>query len=632
MLSSVVLFQSAARGGMARCTTQPQQRDGFDNIVVVDFEAACEGGGMRIYPQEINEFPWSSSMPPPTAPSPRSLSMCTDIRQDQVDACVDLPHTTHGWRPPRRCDVGRLGLSHDARIRVLLQGPRQVTLLRRLGQPPTPLRGGVRRSFLMDIFVSAVLGDLVSRSISFVVNKYYRQQKGMEENLERLHRVMLRTQAIVEEADRRHITNQAMLQQLQMLKKAMFKGFYLLNTVRYRVLQQKSSGDQVRAQYFALTKFSPTKRLCISTRSMDISFQGDGAKEVHKTLGTLHSIIDDMAEFMVFLKFYPPIGREPYSQYLFMDNCMFGHQAEMEEIINFLLQPERSGAQGLQVLPIIGPPRVGKSTLVEHACYDERVHSHFSLIILCSGQGGDIVKKQTHGSHERVLVIMDLADDLVPDERQCKELCSSRSHMPSGSKEIITSRSENILRLGTTRAIRLDFLSQEAYWYFFKVMAFGSTNPDEHPELASIAMEIAAELDGSFLCANICCGYLRANMSIQFWRKILELERNHVQRNILHFGERPQTLLRRNQEAYVWSMSNSSVKFKVLYYQTHSPQNEAPNTLPMLHGVQSRTAKDHGKLDLLVWKSRIPPYHSYVMSCEMEAQHMMPKKRPHSMV
>jgi hypothetical protein len=42
----------------------------------------------------------------------------------------------------------------------------------------------------MENFVSAVLGDLVSRSVSFVVNTCYRQ-KGVEEYLSRLRGVLL---------------------------------------------------------------------------------------------------------------------------------------------------------------------------------------------------------------------------------------------------------------------------------------------------------------------------------------------------------------------------------------------------------------------------------------------------------
>ncbi|CAO2166214.1 unnamed protein product [Urochloa humidicola] len=488
----------------------------------------------------------------------------------------------------------------------------------------------------MEKFAAVVLGGLISRSVSFIVNTCYRQ-KGVEEYLPRLRGVLLRIQATVEEAEGRHITNQAMLRQLQMLREALYKGCYLLDNFTYRMQQQQRNNDQVSGHSLSIS--SPAKRLCSSTRRMDVEFQGDGLKELQDMLRSLHSLMDDMTEFTVFLKSYPHISREPHNEYLLLEKCIFGRHAEIDKIISFLLKPVSPGAESLQVLPIIGPPRVGKSTLVEHLCYDERVRSHFSSIILCNRdpsavpETSAVVKKQTHGSRRRSLVVMELADGLIIDERECRSLYSSASDMPPGSKVIITSRSDNILKLGTTGAIRLDFLSQEAYWYFFKVMAFGSTNPDDHPELASIAMEIAEDLDRSFLSANLCGDFLRSNMDSRFWRKILELERNHVERNILKFGERPRTLLQKKQTAYVLNLSNNSIRLKVFYCQTHYPQNEVAKTKS--DEVQTRSAESYGRrVEVLVWKSCIPPYHSYTMICKMEEPpHMMDKKkRPHSMV
>ncbi|CAL5089556.1 unnamed protein product [Urochloa decumbens] len=494
----------------------------------------------------------------------------------------------------------------------------------------------------METFISAVFGDLVSRSVSLVVERYYRRQTGMAENLQRLRWMLLRIHIIIENAEGRQITNQAMLRQLQMLREAMYEGSYLLDTVRYHMRQQESvnykSGGQSSS---AVSKLGPAKAkdVCFYSRRVNMPFQGDGVKEVQEMIGNLRSAIDDMSEFILFLKSYPPISHGPYSKYMFLEKCMFGRQVEMEEAINFLLQPDPPGMESLQVLPIVGPARVGKSTLVEHVCYNERVRNHFSSIMLCDGyptasEGSRVVKKQTtHGSYGRSLVILELAHDFVLDERQCKKFYSSaESHMPPGSKVIITSRSENIVKLGTTGAvITLNYLPQEAYWYLFKVLAFGSTNPEEHPDLASIGMEIAETLYGSFMGANIICGLLRANLDPRYWRKILVLQRNQVERNVLRCGEHPHSLLQKSRAIYIWTMCNRTIWYKVRYPDKCFQVNDVPKI--KLLDVQTGSAETRGKFEAVVWRSRIPPYYSYLMSCEMETPNLIAKKkRPRSMV
>jgi len=127
-------------------------------------------------------------------------------------------------------------------------------------------------------------------------------------------------------------------------------------------------------------------------------------------------------------------------------------------------------------------------------------------------------------------------------------------------------------------------------------MAFGSTNPADHPELASIVMEIAAGLERCFVGAHVRCGFLRANMQRRFWNKILQCQRNNIDRNIriLHmFGVCP---------TFPWGSKFFIVK-----------------VIPpckILHEAQT-SAKARGKLQVLVLKSRIPPYHSYSVMCEI---------------
>uniref|UniRef100_A0A8R7TWT6 Disease resistance N-terminal domain-containing protein n=1 Tax=Triticum urartu TaxID=4572 RepID=A0A8R7TWT6_TRIUA len=76
----------------------------------------------------------------------------------------------------------------------------------------------------METLLSAIVGDLVSRALSMVTQRYLQSQGAEEEKLQRLRAVLLRIHATVEEAEGRHITNQAMLQQLQMLRRGRLQG------------------------------------------------------------------------------------------------------------------------------------------------------------------------------------------------------------------------------------------------------------------------------------------------------------------------------------------------------------------------------------------------------------------------
>jgi hypothetical protein len=61
----------------------------------------------------------------------------------------------------------------------------------------------------MENFVSAILGDLATRSISFLISKS--SKPAAEDTVDRLRRVLFRAQVIVDEAIGRDITNHSML-------------------------------------------------------------------------------------------------------------------------------------------------------------------------------------------------------------------------------------------------------------------------------------------------------------------------------------------------------------------------------------------------------------------------------------
>ncbi|CAM0908291.1 unnamed protein product [Alopecurus aequalis] len=497
----------------------------------------------------------------------------------------------------------------------------------------------------MDILVSAIVGDLFSRSASFVITKYFHQQPGVDRILRRLERVLLRIDTIIEEAEGRHITNQGMLCQLGVLRQGMFRGRYVLDSVRFQAALDE---QEVSHSSSLLSKCSPAKRLCSSgtgnrEASVLMMFGANNSvrEELQEVVDTLEDTMDGMKEFLLFLEFYPRMVRQPYGTYLILDNCMFGRQAERQRVLNFLLHP--SATPDLAVLPIVGPIRVGKSTLVEHVCRDESVRDHFSIIlffpegslkdegVIDLRENNIKVRHQNCASPNRLLIVLEIAEEI--DEGAWRRLKSSITRMtPSGgSKIIITSRSDRIVSLGTTEPLRLVYLPQEAYWYFFKSLVFGSTNPDEEPKLATMAMEIALEQRQCFTSAHILAGILRDNFNARFWRTILECVRAYKQTHLLMFDKHPNLRLREDEPVYYWRLEKSRKFFLICnYHQSGSSENVPKISVrDILLGCGGTLPR--GEFEALAWRSRIPPYYNYTISCRMQAPQLTVgrKKRVH---
>ncbi|KAL6643941.1 hypothetical protein ACP70R_018707 [Stipagrostis hirtigluma subsp. patula] len=475
----------------------------------------------------------------------------------------------------------------------------------------------------MDIVLSAFLGEIAQRSISFFIDKLSNSKA--EASLpgdENLRRKLLRIRLVVDEAEGRQIRSHAMLEQLKLLQAEMYRGCYLLDTFKYQAYQEDDHGGHGVSHSFALSKFNPAKRIQLSGGS-----NRGGDKELKQVVDYLEMIITDASEFVVVLKDCPtPLYRRPYSTYLVMEKCMFARHVEMEHIINLLMQKGSPGVEDLDVIPIVGPAKAGKDTLIEHICNDERVRTVFSRIVffteddldkrLISVTDRGTIKHQSYGSdtNERVLIILRVNGDL--DEAMWSNLYSaSKMSTTNGGKIIICSWSDKIARFGTTQVVKVECLAQEAYWYFFKALAFGSMDPEEEPELAAMAMEIALGLHGSFIAGNVMARMLRANFSADFWRMVLSCVKEVNQRYCFVFGSQPINPAQSRKQLRILNDSNDNFSF-FNDYKIVSAQDEAP-AITFEEVWSGNYVPYCGKFDVLAWRSAIPPYHRYSLSCEI---------------
>ncbi|KAG2597737.1 hypothetical protein PVAP13_5KG251500 [Panicum virgatum] len=489
----------------------------------------------------------------------------------------------------------------------------------------------------MEMLLSVALGEAIGRSMDFFISKCSKPQAHDVED--RLRSVLLRAQ----------ITNQAMLRQVVMLRSAMHRGYYMLDTFRYQYHDEECAKEHVVSQSLSPCKVDSLKYFCSSNRKKQQAFKQlreDSEQQLQEVLESLSSMILDANEMVIFLRSYPRMYRQPYSMHLLLANCMFDREMETQLVINFLLRTNPHRAEELEVLPIVGPGRVGKRTLVAHVCNDERIRDHFSGIVFLTDNDlidemlsvltqGCASMEQQHNDNTRkdgrLLVILKADGDVTEDA--WNRLCSAlrRCTTNGTTKIIITSRSDGVRKLGTTGFVSLKYPSSEAYWYFFKTLAFGSTDPEQHPRLASVAMEIARMINNTTLVgANIITSLLRDNFDINFWCKVLAFVRRLIQNHIAKFGEHPCDLLNQNRPTCLGGRMMGRASEDLMVYDVYqcSSKEAVPNIT--IHDVLYGSLKPPGKFEVLAWRSRILPYYNYIYTCQIEDKKAKAVKRKRS--
>ena len=470
--------------------------------------------------------------------------------------------------------------------------------------------------------MSAVAGELVSRFISLLMSKYHSSihAQSKEQNLaKRLRHLLMRVGTVVEEADGRYITNSGMLAQLKMLSEAMYGGYRVLDTLMYRALRNSAGFDEVSSNDSFNSHLYLIKR---SRRMAD----GAGCLESDGALESLEAAAANMTEFVMLLGGCERMSRRPYDTYLYTDNFMFSRHAEKQKLLSFLLQHNDppGGGQATAVLPIIGGAKVGKKTLVAHACGDERVRARFSSVLHLNGDS--LLRHGRTKFGVKMLVVIEFASDVGDDD--WKKFHSLVTRMGRGSKIIIVSRLQRLARFGSVKPIFLSAMSYDELRYLFKTLSFGSEDPAEHPQLVQIADEFAKNFhgtEGSLVATNAYADVLRRNLDVKFWRRILDKGMRMVKRNLAIYGMHPNTLIYHGHPVDITDFALHPLRMTP--YSVRFPVREKWPSVTFGDLITNPGIRPKGDFTLVTWESRIPPHRSFpnfVTSCAQDTHEGSP--------
>ncbi|KAL6873865.1 hypothetical protein ACP4OV_013947 [Aristida adscensionis] len=411
--------------------------------------------------------------------------------------------------------------------------------------------------FTKEVVVPVALSEILGRIFSFLFDMFPRPAAaggGRDAHRRRLERLLGNIGSMVEEAEGRHITNHQLLAHLKALTEAMYRGRFALeltdlDDVRNAIVADAAAAAGSRS--FALcSSLNGAKRSRVTSLIFGGGRGGGGEERLAGVVEELESLTRDyMREFIMLVQGYPRKVHRPVRTALYMDRCVFGRHVEKERIVDFLLQRQPSGrAPYLSALAVVGAKKTGKTTLVRHACDDERVRGHFARIewfetpavVRAGGAPGQAVWESggpeylagvrrilgeprfaAAGAGRSLLVF----EDAWPmDEASWAALASSPPAAAlggEGSKLLLTCRDADMARLGTAEAVVLGPLPPEEYWYYFKAFAFGGADPREHPGIAAVGREISEHLERTFLDARVLGTLLRDNFDARFWRRVL---------------------------------------------------------------------------------------------------------------
>ncbi|XBI51665.1 hypothetical protein VPH35_034153 [Triticum aestivum] len=457
----------------------------------------------------------------------------------------------------------------------------------------------------MEVAISAVTGELVSRFISFLKNKYHSLSHAQSEKMvERLQHLLMRVSIVVEEADGRYITNSGMLLQLKMLSGAMYNGYRVLDTLRYQNLQDIAGYEKVSindssssSSYLAI----PFKRSRTKTEKDDkaMRLDTDGALE------SLEIVVANMVEFVVLLGGCERMSRRPYDVYLYTNNFLFSRHHEKQRLLNFLLGHNDSPGD--------------HKTLVAHVCSDDRVRSRFSSILHLNGDSLLTILDHRRTMFRMTLVVIEFACDVSDDD--WKKFHSFPIRISRGSKIIIISKLKTLGRFGSVQPIFLSVLSYDELRYLFKTLAFGSVDFVEHPRLVQIADEFAKELhsmQGTLVATNMYADVLRRNLDVQFWLCILDKGRRFIKRNLSIYGVHPTTLLGQGHPVDITDVALHPLSMR--RYTINVAIKEELPSVTMGELLTDPNVRPKEDFIIISWESRMPPYNSFARLVTSNAQ------------
>ncbi|XP_052193111.1 putative disease resistance RPP13-like protein 1 [Diospyros lotus] len=382
-------------------------------------------------------------------------------------------------------------------------------------------------------FLSATLQVLFDRLASGDVLNFLCGRRTVEPKLKELRRKLLVLDTVLDDAEAKYFKKEAVKKWLDELKDAVYDAEDLVDEITYQALRCKVEHD------YQSCPNQVTEPNRIPTISFDLRMESKLEEMIHR--------LEDFVKEKDALGLRGRDGGKSHASRLPTTSLVdetyaFGRDSEKEDIINFLLSDDACGDK-IGVVPIVGMPGIGKTTLSQIVYNDATVDRHFEIKawvfvsddfdipriskLILDGITGTphetaslnqiqvSLKEKLRG--KKYLIVM---DDVWNDNYEMWEkLRTPLISGARGSKIIATTRNKSvayIMQKNPAVHLNLRLLSDEDCFYLFSKIAF------THPNLEMMRGDVVKRCKGLPLAAKTLGGLLRSKFDIEEWNDVLK--------------------------------------------------------------------------------------------------------------
>ncbi|KAG5071036.1 hypothetical protein AAZX31_03G032900 [Glycine max] len=374
-------------------------------------------------------------------------------------------------------------------------------------------------------FLSAFLDVLFDRLASPEFVDLILGKKLSKKLLQKLETTLRVVGAVLDDAEKKQITNTNVKHWLNDLKDAVYEADDLLD----HVFTKAATQNKVRNLF---SRFSDRK---IVSKLEDIVVTLESHLKLKESLDLKESAVENLSWKA------PSTSLEDGSH-------IYGREKDKEAIIKLLSEDNSDGSE-VSVVPIVGMGGVGKTTLAQLVYNDENLKEKFDFDFkawVCVSQEFDVLKVtktiieavtgQPCKLNDLNLLHLELMDKLkdkkfliVLDDVWTEDYVDwslLKKPFQCGiirrSKILLTTRSEKTASVvQTVQTYHLNQLSNEDCWSVFANHACLSSESNENTTLEKIGKEIVKKCDGLPLAAQSLGGMLRRKHDIGDWYNIL---------------------------------------------------------------------------------------------------------------